>query len=167
MADGSIVTAPSGWGYRPGVILGGDVAAALPELPLLARVDARQRVRTVGEAVASVPGLLERVRPRDLQAKYGLPQGTASALIAQLKAGGDAAAAVDDDAGTVASRILRLLAAGDATTGEIAAELNLRSKLAGSHLACMHKRGRIKREPYPGDPTRGIRRGWLWSLING
>jgi hypothetical protein len=163
MADGSaIVTAPAGWGWSPGAMLAGDPAGALPDLPLLSRVAAPQRNQTVEDAIKAVPGLAERLRPHHLQSRYGLPQSTASVILARVR--GTPAPPTGDE--TIAARILRVLADGPSTTGEVAAELDLKSKLAATHLLQLMQRGKLEREPYSNQATPG-RQTWLWSLARG
>lgn len=63
-----------------------------------------------------------------------------------------------------AQRCLAVLADGPATTGEIAAETGLQSKLAGTRMALLHKRGKVQRERWVKPEGRGQRDCWLWSL---
>lgn len=61
------------------------------------------------------------------------------------------------------SRCLAVLRDGPATTGEVAAELGIPSKLAGTHLAQLHALKKITRKPFGTKPSgRGSR--WLWSI---
>lgn len=62
-----------------------------------------------------------------------------------------------------AQRCLAVLTDGPATTGEVAAETGLPSKLAGTHLALLHKRGKVTRSRYVKPEGRGQRNCWLWS----
>jgi predicted Rossmann fold nucleotide-binding protein DprA/Smf involved in DNA uptake len=157
MADGSheMVTAPIGWGWKPGTMLCGDPVGALPELPLLSRVSAADRNRVIAEAITSIPGLADHVRPCHLQAKYAIPQASASVILARTR--GEAAR--DPEAATIGSRILAVLRDGPSTTGEVAAELDLKSSLASTHLLQLQQRGKVERKPFGN--------GWLWSVPHG
>ena len=65
-----------------------------------------------------------------------------------------------------AGRCLLALQDGPATTGEIASELRLPSKSAGTHLRNLFLRGKVKRTAFierrePGRRGRG--NAWLWE----
>ena len=62
-----------------------------------------------------------------------------------------------------ASACLAVLADGPATTGEIAVETGMKSKLAGTHLRNLHDRGKVQRERFVRASGRGRRVCWLWS----
>lgn len=76
-----IVTAPGGWGWKPGTMIAGDVSDVLPDLPVLSMVVTGARVATLAQALRSVPGLATLARPCELQRRYGIPQATASDAI--------------------------------------------------------------------------------------
>lgn len=59
-----------------------------------------------------------------------------------------------------AQRILRLLAEGHATTNEVAAELEVPTRLASAHLCHLVTRGLVVRDPIRG-PTG---KAYLWRL---
>lgn len=65
--------APAGWGFRPGSLLALEPLSAeqLPDLPLLALVNPKQRKAVVAKALAElVP--LQKITPGMVQARYGL-----------------------------------------------------------------------------------------------
>lgn len=68
------------------------------------------------------------------------------------------------DPSSKASACLAVLADGPATTGEIAAETGMPSKLAGTHLRNLYERGKVKRERFVRASGRGRRVCWLWSV---
>lgn len=76
--------APGGWGWPPGYPLFLPTAADLPELPLLMQLNPRTRVPVLTEALRLVPNH-EKIRPRDVIARYGIPSTTASSVIARLR----------------------------------------------------------------------------------
>lgn len=82
------VLAPAGWGFVPGfpLLLGdSDAAAALPELPLLALVPARERNAVITDAIAAIPGLPGRLRPRDVRDRYSIPKASACDVLTKAK----------------------------------------------------------------------------------
>lgn len=81
----SEVLAPAGWGFREGYTLATDTPPKLPELPLLRVLDQGRRNEAVLTMLRETPGLAQSVRPKDLVEKYGLPQSTASILLARAK----------------------------------------------------------------------------------
>lgn len=69
---------------------------------------------------------------------------------------------------TIASRCMAVLAEGPATTGEIAAEVGLRSRLAAAHMQLLYQSGRVRRAPFDGSTAGlGDRKVWIWSACNG
>lgn len=59
-----------------------------------------------------------------------------------------------------AMQVLRLLAEGDATTGELAAETGWKPKLVAAHLSQHANAGRVSHRPFS---SRNGKR-WIWSL---
>lgn len=66
-----------------------------------------------------------------------------------------------------ASACLSVLADGPATTGEIAAETGMPSKLAGTHLRNLFERGKVRRSRFVKAEGRGLRNCWLWERTHG
>ncbi|HEY4145210.1 ArsR family transcriptional regulator [Pinirhizobacter sp.] len=62
-----------------------------------------------------------------------------------------------------ASRVLRVLAEGPATTGEVAAELGWNVHLTCAHLKNLHLAGKVSRKRFPA-PGRLVR--FLWSIVD-
>lgn len=64
-----------------------------------------------------------------------------------------------------AAACLAVLKEGPSTTGEVAAEVGISSKLAGTHLANQQKLGKCERVPYSAEKDKlGRQRAWLWKL---
>lgn len=64
-----------------------------------------------------------------------------------------------------AGRLLAVLAEGPATTAELAAELDITSHNAGTHLRNLFDRGKVARDPFQTEAKRwGHSRVWLWRL---
>jgi predicted ArsR family transcriptional regulator len=62
-----------------------------------------------------------------------------------------------------ASRVLRILADGPATTSEVAAETGWTVKIACAHLLNLVERGKVDRSPFH---RKGQRSAWLWRLAD-
>ncbi len=64
-----------------------------------------------------------------------------------------------------AAACLAVLRDGPATTGEVAAEVGIPSKLAGTHLANQMKLGKCRRKPFGDERDKlGRARRLLWEL---
>jgi hypothetical protein len=62
-----------------------------------------------------------------------------------------------------ASRVLSVVQEGPATTAEVAAEVGMTSRLAGTYLAQLHRFRKVTRTPFkPECDSRGRLRAWLW-----
>lgn len=81
----SQVLAPAGWGFLPGFPLGGLTADDLPDLPMLRFLERDRRNAAVLKMLRDNPALVREIRPRDLVAKYGLPQSTSSLLLTRAR----------------------------------------------------------------------------------
>ena len=81
----SLVTAPAGWGFLPGLLLGGLTAADLPDMPMLRFLERDARNQAVLDMLRANTALARAVRPRDLVEKYRLPQSTSSILLMRAK----------------------------------------------------------------------------------
>lgn len=81
----NLITAPAGWGYRPGYPLAGLGPDHLPDLPMLRMLRGEQKNAAIRDAIRSVPGLCHAVRVRDVQHKYSLPAVTASTILERAR----------------------------------------------------------------------------------
>lgn len=65
---------------------------------------------------------------------------------------------------SIASRCMRILAEGPATSAEVAAELGMTSHLAGTHLRNLWLKGKISRAEYIRKRGPGRQLAFIWSL---
>lgn len=80
----SAVLAPGGWGWKPGVQLTPPTTDDLPDLPLLSLVPIKDRLQVLMDALSPLP-FAAKIRPVQLEKKYGLPHSSASAVVARLR----------------------------------------------------------------------------------
>lgn len=64
---------------------------------------------------------------------------------------------------SIASKCLAVLDEGPATTGEIAAELGLKSALAAAHMQLLKSRQKVRCKPHSIVVGFGLRTVWLWE----
>ena len=81
----SAVLAPPGWGFSAGYMLAGASATDLPDMPMLRFLDQSARNEAVLTMLRETPGIARSIRPKDLVAKYGLPQSTSSILLSRAR----------------------------------------------------------------------------------
>lgn len=81
----SIITAPAGWGWKPGTIITAIEPEDLPELPLLEKLPPERRNGAIVVMLRQNPELLARARPRDLVKRYGMPASSAQTAITKAR----------------------------------------------------------------------------------
>ena len=81
------VHAPGGWGWPPGFLLSPVTLDDLPPPPAATLTPAARNAALVS-ALRGFPGL-SQVRPRDLVARYNIPNVTASVVLVRAKAAGE------------------------------------------------------------------------------
>lgn len=82
----SVITAPAGWGWNPAAIIAGLSPDDLPELPFLRMLRPVVRNAAITESLRDNPQLLKVIEPKHLVRRYGLPQVTASTVLARARA---------------------------------------------------------------------------------
>lgn len=81
----SIIYAPAGWGFLPGLPLTGIGPEQLPDLPLLRCLQREQKNRALVAAITDVTGLARVITAADLQRKYDLRADSAALVLRRAR----------------------------------------------------------------------------------